>query len=495
MYRPFFGGCHDCHSVLGTIYFRLGHGLRMGCHSRFAGVTMRPLIFVVLLLFASVARSQAVPVTPMQNALSGVIQQKMISRGFASNDPRWAQTLAKGSSTVAGAIAGAAVVTFAGVTAPAWVTAGLAIGLGSALAYVFDIGINAVAKWLVNADGTIDVTSDESPYPPVVGGTSQFASGCANSATVTVWGSTVGAVGVGCNATLNEISAGAAYPRSWTLDGCDETSCTSSTQGYPGVSGPDTATYGVNPATTPAAGDCSSGMWRSVGPASAPAGCISAAPVESSGLTVSEAINNLSAADRATPLSPDVVAAVANSIWQNAASQPGYDGLPYVASDPITVGDVQTWRSANPSAYPTVGDAVAPQPVPSGGTSATPWQLPNSSTPVTETGSEPAPSPGTNPSSEPLQNLGSDPGIGMPTLENPPTVAQILDPIFGLMPSLKTFTVPQHQGVCPTWSLSLFGGTQSVSAHCSLLEDVRPVLAAVMLFVWGFVSLRITLSA
>ena len=112
--------------------------------------------FLCLFLLPNISYSFAPP-TSVQKSVSGLIQQKMASRGFNSNDPRWGLTLQSAGTGIAGAAAAAAVVTAAGVTAPAWATAAATVALGSLFAVGIDLAIDKTVHWLFNKDGTVTV--------------------------------------------------------------------------------------------------------------------------------------------------------------------------------------------------------------------------------------------------------------------------------------------------------------------------------------------------
>lgn len=185
------------------------------------------------------------------------------------------------------------------------------------------------------------------------------------------------------------------------------------------------------------------------------------------------------------PASPALVAQAANNAWQSAASQPGYQGLPFQASNPVTTADAQAWQAANPSSYPTVGDMLSPAVNPS--TSAV-------SQPVAP-GTVANPGTNTAPANTPQVNLGTDPVVPLPTLEGTPTGQMILAPILSLFPDLKSFVVPSHSAECPKPTLNLFGRALLLDGHCTLLETVRPTLYAVMAAVWLVIALFIILAA
>ena len=354
----------------------------------------RLLIFVFSFVVSFQAFAQALPVSNMQNAVSGMIQQRMAARGFAANDPRYIGTLQAVGSTVAGAAASAAVVTAAGVTAPAWVTAGVGIGLATLFAAGINLAIDGI-NWIFNSDGTVTVPGAVvEPYPdgPYVDGQSvtvrldQFCN------LVRSGPSTCRAT-VSIPATLGCFCAGA------DMSVFDKT---------------------IN-ITSSLLNGSSSGAGKTVTP--------------------SDAVGTLIDTDLSKAANPSLVAAIADQAWKNAASKPGYDGLPYESANPLTATDAATWANANPANWPKVSDVVSPQAAPSGGTASSPFQLPVSSTPVATQPAE-KPSTGTNPSTGEQVNLGSDPGIGSPGLEATPTASQILETLLNIFTDLSSFVVP-----------------------------------------------------
>lgn len=447
-------------------------------------------MWVFLTIFsAGQVSAAAVPVSRTQNALSGVIQTKMASRGFAANDPRWIATLQTAGSTMGGAAAAAALVTLAGVTAPAWVTAGAVVGLTALFAAGIDLAIDGV-RWLLNSDGTVTVGT------PGVGGGSLVAGGAFVRGT-----------------------AGGYYPAPRSKDqAADDWArlCGNSTEcGFElklnqvtqGTNGSDVIFTSIYDVWDPR-GFIVSNFGLTEYPRGAPTSCgaslvyfqgncvpMKTPPTGPTPKPVSDAVASISASDKSKAANPIVIAALANSVWQRAAAAPSYSGLPYDPANPITADDAAAWRTQNATNWPTVGDLVTPQAAPAGGTASTPFTLPTSTSPVTSTDPANSPGIGINPSTEPISNLGVDPGIGAPGLESTPTAQAILSPVLGLLPSLKTFVVPTHQSTCPVGSANVFGKQLVLDGHCALAESARPTLYAVMAFVWLFAALLIILAA
>ena len=50
-------------------------------------------------------------------------------------------------------------------------------------------------------------------------------------------------------------------------------------------------------------------------------------------------------------------------------------------------------------------------------------------------------------------------------------------------------------GSCPSFDISLFGQNQSITIHCDILDKNGGAISAAFLFIWGFMAIRIFLSA
>lgn len=324
---------------------------------------------VALMLAPGIVQAQAVPSSLAQRAISGIVQSKMASRGFASNDPRWGATLQSSGSSIAGAAAAAAVVTAAGVTAPAWVTAGAVIALGALFSAGINLAVDGV-KWLFNSDGsvttsgTVAAASQKGPNTfSARGGLWKTGNAMAMAA---LWASdymqasTPGAITVGIDWCTNE---------SWG------SICSFSFTNRVGTTH-DRMNFYMEPVPYNCDGNTLNGVCQP--------------PATSSSNTTgspTQAASWLTDADKAKPANPDILAAIADQAWKQASQQPGYTGYPYDAANPITAADAAAWQAANRQVWPTVGDIVAPQPTSSG--SSSPFSLPNFA-------ADPAPSTGTD---------------------------------------------------------------------------------------------------
>lgn len=412
----------------------------------------KALLFALMFLpvFASAAGAPAFS-PKFGTAVGGVIEQKAAKRGFAANDPRFNATIAAVGSvatTVALAAAGAA-------GAPLWLT----IAVGAVVAGGVSLASDALYdfyKWIFNDDGTVSTTGGAVAVDPGLDpgqcytwpGEDNICSGTAEA----VCGQLRGTQGNLVWGNAYNKGPGCVDPNP-ACGSIDNSNCG---YGYP------TKKQGT-PTSAPGEGGLSHVTWDT-------------------------AAGSIPAAVASSPVNPQIVADAANKFWQQAASQPGYQGLPYSYTDPVTSADVQQWQQANPGSYPSVGDAAGPAINPATGTA-----------PITTPGQVTNPTPGipTAPDGTPKLDLGIDPGIGSPNLEPTPTGAQILAPITGLMPDLKNFQVPSHQGECPKpeFDIAVLHTRVRMDAQCTLFEGVRGPLYNGSLVAWIIAALFIVLSA
>lgn len=427
------------------------------------------LIFVMLSVVAN-ASAQALPARIGQQ-IAAVVKNKVGLRGFAANDPRFGATVAAVGTAVVEI--GTAVV--AAGTAPAWGTVLASAVIAGAVGY----GIQVLANWLFNKDGTVTVSA-----------------GAGSSGPVLPAGKCYTAQGSGCYGSISDaMSAMGVTPG--TVSGTDQYGAYVWTTYVIFGSTPGYQYYNVKRcrAPSPCSYDFYTGTWPNVSPNDSDAGKFvglidgkpsavkiadSAPPSAPTTKPVVEALAALSDADKSKPLPDQVIADLADAAWRQAANQPGYTGVPYSLTDPVTQADVAAARAANPSVpQATVGDLAEPI---------------SSSNPLGQTSSPTAPA--TNPAaSSPQVNLGDDPNIGFPTLETPPTAQQIIDPLAGLAPSLRSWVVPAHMADCPKPAFDLFNKHIVMDQQCSMLDDNRATLYNAMLVAWALIALFIVLSA
>lgn len=439
-------------------------------------------LLVAFIPFRSWGLSQSDPsYWNMNRALSGVTQSAIQSRGFSASDPRIYGTLQgmgqiglATASGAAGAAAGAGAVTLAGLTAPAWGSVVLFAAVSAVVGYTVNLAINGLVGWLFRSDQKIDESVAAGSVDPSNGITAGGQGWRASDNVNFIWGGDYTAVG---NQARYNIAVRGGQGASFQPATCTQTSSYQATCGSVGVS-LQSGAPGTCPSGSFWMGNSCSVYGYSVG------GTYNAQ-------TLQQAIDRISASERNKPLNPQLVAAVANQLWRQAAAVPGYQGIPYPMSNPITAAEAQTWQTANASTWPTVSDFVSPISTADPGAYSLPVD-PKASTVTPATGANPGTS---NASTQPQINLGSDPGIGQPTLEATPTAAQILAPILGLLPDLRSFNAGTHTSVCPRSTLSLFGQTQTMESHCTLLDNNKAVIQAAMAVSWALLALFIILSA
>lgn len=226
-------------------------------------------------------------------------------------------------------------------------------------------------------------------------------------------------------------------------------------------------------------------------------------PLVNADLTnVYSSLKGTTAMDQA--VAPETLAKLADAAWRNAASKPDYQGLPYSATNPITAGEAASWLQANPSANPTLHDLFTPAQNPT----TDPTGVPISHTivyvaPTPTSPTDPVANGNVNVINTPNVNVvntvkvdfGPDPNVAAPGLEATPTGAQILQPLTNLFPELRSFSAPQHVGSCPKPTFDVFGQSIVMDAQCTIAEQHRAALAAVMLATWMLLGLFILLSA
>lgn len=450
------------------------------------------VMVVLCLVVPMTAFGQALPKPDPQpervnRAISGVLQQGMQRRGFAANDHRFMNTVARvGPGLSKAALGGAAAaVTVGAVTAPAWATVAIVAGIGTVVTYAVSLGLDALVNWYFRDDGLIDQSSEaekqRDPSAGVAAGLPawRIQMPVAPGVTREAWG--------GDGLAL----AREAFDSWYRFNGSTkpELECRLSSDGRKASCGAMSAVY-VNKGPSQS---CAQGSYLLVGQ-----GCLAYSfPIENvvedkTGVTPQEAIDNLPEEVLDEGLNPEIIAALANRAWQQAATDPNYDGLPFPQSNPLTAADALPWIKANPDLAPTVRDFVSPNPTTN--SSSNPWSLPANPTSPTPTPAQPnqdTVNPGVG---SPTTNLGPDPGIGAPALEPIPTAQQIAQPILDMLPDLRGYTTSSHTGECPRPTIELYG-THVLDAHCILIDDNKAIIQAAMLLAWALIALFIVLSA
>jgi len=438
-----------------------------------------------------VAHAQALPAvsSAVNWAVGSLVALKASAMGFAANDPRIVATENAMSSVAESAAAGASV---------AWLGLQTAV-MAAMLAVPTPLSADSVDQWQFNANGTISISGN----PAVAGGSVSppwsgltpgqpywVISGFAGSSALAVVQASIQSF----NAEKNGQSetAGSCTPVSSVQDSCTYSQYLASNNQLL-----QTVSEYVNLATGSWSGpSCASGMATN-STCTAYVASNAPAPVTPSTGTPAAAIAAIPSSDDGDPLNPTIVAAMTDALWDTASQLPGYSGLPYPVNDPVSSADAATDEAASGSSWPTIGDAVAPVTSPSGAPAANnPYSIPDSApgtaVPVLPASATPT---ATDPGSGAQVNLGPDPGIGSPTLETPPTAAQILAPILGLLPDLRSYVVPSHTSVCPEPTFDLWGTTYTFTVQCDLLAANASAIYAAFVLAYSVAALFIVLTA
>lgn len=221
---------------------------------------------------------------------------------------------------------------------------------------------------------------------------------------------------------------------------------------------------------------------------------------ESKTHTFESAVQDLTQDEKNQVVTPATIANFANAIANQINQDPTYSGPPI----PIVTGEhVIKGNGGNAGSLPTIGNFTQPiskpddvkydpinPPSPIAGTGPVTGTLPGTGSTVNPGEST------TNPEAQPV-DLGTDPGIGTPNpvLEATPTAAAILNPLMNIMPDIKSLKITGKGGACPTPEFSVFGNNLRLDSQCVLLEQNRTTLQAIMLVMFGLISVRIVLEA
>lgn len=465
------------------------------------------------LVWTPVANAQtAIAAGRLSVAISEITIAKAARWGFAANDPRVTATRAGMSAGLTTLAVGAGLVSWPALL----VAAGIAAVVGGAIA----LNKDGKYTWLFGADksisagGTSDGVYGLGVIPDSIK-TAQYgkpidANGFAYFGTFVtrdMYNNITGQYQVASSSPegLGAVLIGQSFYGGGTLVSCTSNKCSANTnlRGYQEVFFQLSPSGGISSST---------GFYDGRPPAPPVV-----APVVLY-TKVDEAVAAIPAAVAGQAVSPEILAASVNAAWKSATPASTSGGIPWSASDPVTPADVSIWMSANPGSVPSVSNftqagtaSVSGQvtvPIGStystgGGGSATLPSSGGSTSTGTGTGTTPstgttpaadAPTTGSDPNSVKL-DLGPIPNIGAPTLEDTPTTAKILDPGFSLMPDLKAFNVPSHAGVCPTAKFALYGHDYTMDAHCSLMEQNRSVIGALMVLLFTLAATFTVLRA
>lgn len=197
---------------------------------------------------------------------------------------------------------------------------------------------------------------------------------------------------------------------------------------------------------------------------------------------VNDAAATLTNSDLSSRADPELLAAIANKIWQQAAQQPDYQGAPYDVNNPVTAQDVMNDIAAGLYPWPTVADLLTLT-VASGQT-----------VPQLDPAAQPVEQPADQPSTT-VVDLGPNPVTPAPDLEAAPTGSTIVSHVMGLMPSFSAFQIPSHAAECSMPSFDFFGTQVTMTSACDLIEGKRALLSTLFTAIWGVSALVFVLRA
>lgn len=176
-------------------------------------------------------------------------------------------------------------------------------------------------------------------------------------------------------------------------------------------------------------------------------------------------------------VSPALLADMINELWSEAAVNADYNGLPFKEVSPAEVTSAMSELRLSP----TLLDMLSPVSDSAGADVNIDITINNNS--------------GSDTGNNGNIDLGEDPGVKEPELEETPTARDILTPIINLLPFTKEFNIGSRSATCPVVEFSVFNHQYRIDSHCPLIEQNRSAVETIFLIIWGFVALRIILSA
>lgn len=497
------------------------------------------LVFSSLFTMPREASAQTMTAPTFNSFLSDAVAAKLEQLGYAVSDVRFGATLdaisAYAVSVAQGVAAGASSVPWAAVLA----RVGGVVGL---LAVPTQLGDDSLASWQINQDGTITVTSASGTASPPVGSSSPgisdwsgytgpttlaplvkggpfyeiyLCSGAPPAQTCNyVDSSSPFALAVLSVAVWNQNAALEGLKVTAYLSARSDADCPVSNNS---TNGPEAICPGFNidqygsrnnnfgfasQYYASGAPGCGTGFQQGANCGDLPVGAgsgSSGSQVWTGTADVNTAIDNLPGSDLSRPLNPQVVADLANGLWEQAAAQPNYQGYPFPGTAPVTAADVSAVSAGlGSSAIPDVSDLVTPLPVPTAGAGSGSWALPVPTTGAgVGEGSNPASSPAdsSSPSGDTSELCNEFPAIIACQLPGSASAPDM--PSSSASVSVTPVTVGASDGVCPSpVSVSVLGMDLSFSyqSECDFMVRVRPFIlamcgiAAAMVFGMGLKS-------
>lgn len=453
----------------------------------------RALFAIFLTLWFSFAQAAAVPAYTgrVNNSIGSIIQQKVGKWGFAANDPRFGATInavSTAATTVAAGVATGAVATVG------WPALLIGAGVSAVVGGAVSLGMDGLINWLwpdsshqnqTQVSGTGMGVGDPKNFPVIPGSypaiLDAYGGGAdiwyANDATGTK-ARHIKTVQIVCPSSGSPFCSGSGA----STAAMDYTFTSQYAGPYPGTNGYYSNAYRRTVATT---SNPVTSTVQIVFDFSPPSGVTLLPPSYTPKWQApGQSVNDLPQSYATQPLSDAQLAAIANALWKNAQTANNPDAIPWSQTDPITPADIAAWRAANPQLVPTVNDFISPVTAP--GSSTVPIPNPGTDAP-------PVSPPGTQPTTPAAPiDWGT---FTPPTLEDTPTTASILDPIFNMWPQWANYSFPAHSAECPKPTFVALGHTFTFDHMCTWTEMVRPAVQAAFALIWALMVIFIVMGA
>lgn len=432
------------------------------------------LTLLISLLLSNSAFGQANPyIKPTEKvggAIASGIEQGLIKRGFAANDPRIGNTIAAVSKRVP-------VLTAAAGSGATWLRLIARLSPYATAALLVAEGL----RWFFKADGTVESKKDSPAVVP----------GAINAGQKAYYSDNAGG---GIHPTIEQAFLAVAYIKAPSATANSIAYSQSSVgrwlgyvMGSTSANGQQVNLFGyssVYVSETIAVTSCPINYYLNGGQCVAipwPASYYDPQPQTKSHPSPQAAFDDLPSAAKNSPLSEEILSDIANRLWRDAASQPGFDGVPFSTSQPVSPPDFAPHKSSHPEDWPQTSELNNPAPT------------------FTSSVADPTPNPNqvTPNQSSPMASLGPDPGVTEPAIPDTPT--DIFQPVIDLFSDWTHFSVPQHNAACPTFAGSVVVAGHAfdvgLTQHCPLIEQHRSELQVLAMLIWLITAAFIVLSA
>lgn len=213
-------------------------------------------------------------------------------------------------------------------------------------------------------------------------------------------------------------------------------------------------------------------------------------------LSFEESASQIDVAALQSRADADLIARMANRLWQDASLAPGFDGVPYNPLNPITAADVLADKAANPHLYPNNRNLFEPLSQPGQSPALDPEAA------ITPVESQ---STGTEPSPTVTLDIPPSPVVPEPSLDGAPTGSQIFEPILDLLPDFKNFRIGnggyfcnEQPARCQCQSIDLMtwnSTTYTMTSHCTIAAQHEATFQVLMQLVFSLGAAMMILRA